>query len=445
MLPAFMQRLKRRLLDALRYSPHSREMLGCWWLARGLLSGDAVTRGERLARALGFASGGPLLSLCVDGIRKRPGIDGASAVWAEVVGRVPRYRDAIVSQAFLDRSVILKAPGADGERGVLLMTFEYNWARLLLGLSEEEFRWLDARYDFVFSTSSSPTSIAALMLAVSRVSGSVFVQVCNAGDVAVIERIHPRLKCLPTMPCDWIHAGLHQPKPFAERSFDFIMVAMWAPVKRHWEFFEALRLLPASLRVVLIGTHDGRHTHRDIRRLADETGVRQELVILDSIPITEVARYQCDAKVSVIMSRREGCCVAAVESLFAGCAVAMRDDAHVGPLAYINEQTGRRLRPGRIAEDLAALLAGAGRLRPREWALERLTSEVSRGKVNEVLRAEAIKQGHAWTRDIIEPQWRPHPTFVRSADQETMRPVYDELQRRMPMVFHSSLLEESWT
>jgi glycosyltransferase involved in cell wall biosynthesis len=409
-----------------------------------MITGNPVSRAERLAKALGFAGAEPLLSICLNQINANPGIEGATKVWGEVVGRVPRYREYISNQSCLDRSIILKAPGAGGEKGVLLMTFEYNWVRLLLGLSPEEFCWIDQHYDLVFSTSSSPTSFAGLILAASLVSGTVYVQACNQDDYALIERIHPRLKCLPTMPCDWIHSGLHQPKPHSERTFDFIMVAMWAPVKRHWDFLEALLLLPPNLRVVLIGTHDGHHTHHHIRQLADEIGVKQELVILDSIPIEEVARYQSDSKISVIMSRREGCCVAAVESLFAGCALALRDDAHVGPLAYINDQTGRRLRPDCIAQDLLKLLADSVNTRSREWALEHVSGNASWIKVNNMLKVESVKHGRPWNRDIIEPQWRPHPTFLRSSDQEELRPAYDELHQRFPKVFSRSLITESW-
>jgi glycosyltransferase involved in cell wall biosynthesis len=439
-----MRRIVRRLDDSFRYARISREILGWRWLAAAMLTRDPVSRAERIAKALGFAGAEPQLSICLKQIHSNPSIDKAGDIWAKVMGRVPRYREYMAIQSFLDRSIILKAPIAGGEKGVLLMTFEYNWARLLLGLSHEEFCWIDQHYDLIFSTSSSPTSFAGLMLAISRVSGTVFVQACNPGDISLIERIHPRLKCLPTMPCDWIHSGLHQPKPHTERTFDFIMVAMWAPVKRHWEFLEALLLMPPNLQVVLIGTHDGHHTHQHIRKMADEIGVKQELVILDSIPIEEVARYQSDSKVSVIMSRREGCCVAAVESLFAGCALALRDDAHVGPLAYINEQTGRRLRPNHIAQDLLTLLADSANTHSREWALEHVSGSASWAKVNKMLGVESVKHGRPWTRDIIEPQWRPHPTFLRTSDREEMRPAYEELQRRMPKLFDPSLITDSW-
>ncbi len=290
----------------------------------------------------------------------------------------------------------------------------------------------------------SADTYAVLALAASRVSGTVFVQSCNYGEIPAIEHFHPRLKCLATLPCDWINPALYSPKPAAERTTDIVMVANWGAFKRHWELFRALAVMPPTLKVVLIGQREGGRTIETLRRLARDFGVRQELQFLESIPIEEVAMQQCKAKVSVIMTRREGCCVAAVESLFAGCALAMREDAHVGPLAYINPRTGLRLRPGRLAEDLMTLVKQAPSLDPRGWAEENVAGPVSRHKLDELLATHAKSTGRPWTRDVVQPQWRPHPAFAREEDREAMRTVYEELSRRFPQVFSDKLLTESW-
>ena len=136
--------------------------------------------------------------------------------------------------------------------------------------------------------------------------------------------------------------------------------------------------------------------------------------------------------------------MAAVESLFAGCALAMRTDAHVGPLAYINEHTGRRLRTGHIAEDLMKLLSEAAQLHPQKWAAENLACSVSRGKLNALLKSDAQSKGRPWTMDIAQPQWRPHPTFADEAERDSLRPAYAELHQRFPMAFSDDLITESW-
>jgi|UniRef100_UPI003783D7C9 hypothetical protein len=431
------------LMDALRYSKRLRQALAWGWFLRGRSSTDPCRRAIGLSKSLTLADEGPLQRMVLRSIQRLPGFDDR-APWEKAVREEPRYSRLLRETPELTRSLILKAPAANGEKGVLLMTFEYNWVRLLLGLDESGRRWMDDHYDLVLSTSWSPTDYAVLGLALASLNSNLFVQSCNYGEIKAIEAFHPRLRCLQTLPCDWINPALYTSRSPAERVTDIVMVANWGEFKRHWELFRALRCLPADLKIVLIGQREPGRSTEIIRDLARTFGVPQKLEIHESLPIAEVARHQCQAKVSVIMTRREGCCVAAVESLFAGCALAMREDAHVGPLAYINEETGRKLRPGRIHEDLMTLLQSAKDLQPARWAREHLANEQSHVKLSALLRMEAARAGKPWTRDLAVPQWRPHPTFAREDEREALRPVYEDLNRRFPQVFPHSLIDDSW-
>lgn len=374
---------------------------------------------------------------------KLPGFEKPQA-WAEAALNSEKYEAVIKKDEGLSRSILLKEPGQGGERGVLLMTFEYNWARLLSGMNKEEIGWLEHHYQLVFSTSWSPTDFALLGLLASSFSHPVWVQTNNRKDIPLIEGFHPRLRCVETMPCDWINPGFYEPKLHEEREIDFLMVSNWAVFKRHWEFFEALSRMPKDLKVVLVGQPESGNTKDGIIRLAKRCGVKQKIELFESIPIEEVSKYQCNAKVSVIMSRREGCCVAAVESLFAGSALAMREDAHVGALDYVNEMTGKRLRIGHIAEDLTSLLETAASLDPRKWAVDHISCERSHQKLEASLKweAEAIRQ--PWTRALALHQWRPYPMHVHSSDKERLRPAYEDLHERFPQVFPKTLIDESW-
>lgn len=431
------------LKDSVRYSRGLRQAYGLSEYLRGCAARNAAQRVSRLSKALTLLSYGPAFRRAVRTLEHHADFD-TPIPWEEVLRAEPRYASLLKDNPQLTRSVILKAPGADGEKGVLLMTFEYNWVRLLLGLAESERRWMDEHFDLVLSTSWSPTDYAVLGLAVSTLKGQIHVQSCNYGEVPAIEAFHPRLRCLQTLPCDWINPGLYEPLPSASRQTDIVMVANWGAFKRHWELFRALSRMPAELKVVLIGQREPGRSRESILALARAFGVPQQLEIHESLPIEEVARHQCNAKVSVILSRREGCCVAAVESLFAGCALAMREDAHVGPLAYINEQTGRRLRPSRMHLDLMELIQASASLRPRQWAMENIACHLSREKLNASLKAQAQQRGSPWTKDIVQPQWRPHPTHAHAADRAELQVVYDELHRRFPQVFSATLIDTSW-
>lgn len=426
--------LRLRAIDSLRHSHFLRKCNAFRLFLLGALASDPSKSARLWCQAIGFGEGPGTGDRILSCLKSRFRFEECPGLWDKVVRGLPRYRDLLDSDPALTRSIILKAPGEGGEKGVLLMYFEYNWIRLLAGLSDAEFKWLEERFDFVFSTSWSPTDYAALAYLVSRTNGPVFVQPCNFTERARLEAVHPRVKVLDSLPCDWINPGFYVDPP-KDRPIDFVMVANWGEFKRHWDFFLALRKLPKNLRVVLVGQKEGGRDGEFIRALAAEIGVKQDLEIHQSMPIEGVTLLQKQAKVSLIFSRREGCCVAAVESLFAGCALGMRADAHVGPLAYINESTGLRLRPAHLADDLRRLLEIAPGLDPAAWARENLSCFTTHEKTNRQISESARLRGLPWTRDLAVPHWRPYPRYVHDEDAEGFRPLYEELNRRFPKVF----------
>jgi glycosyltransferase involved in cell wall biosynthesis len=430
-----------RWQDRLRHSLWVREGAG-WW--NGLRARAQRSRVSALAhdcRALDLAES-KLLEV-VARARIMPQLADVPLLRKLVAG-LPRYRESLPTQPGLTRSLLLKAPTEGGEKGVLLLYFEYNWVRLLLGLSDAELKWLGQRYDLILAASWSPTDYAALALAVATLPDGAWLQPANRAEVAKLTAFHPNLRLLDSLACDWVNPDFYQPKPFAERSIDLLMIANWGKFKRHWDFFAALTQLPKDLRVVLIGQKEGGRTTASIQQEAKRIGVPQHLEMHESLTIEQVTAMQSAAKVSGLTSRREGGCVAAVESLFAGCALAMRADAHVGSRAHINPQTGALLRPGKMAEDLMALLQRAGDLRPREWAIENISCQQTTAKLNAALKAQAEAEARPWTHDLVLANWRPHPTFAHPAEQEQMRPAYEELHQRFSEVFPADLWRESW-
>lgn len=351
-----------------------------------------------------------------------------------------RYDRALASQSTLTRSIILKPPAANGEKGVLLMYFEYNWARLLKGI--DDLSRFTEDYNLILSSSWSPTDYSLLAAILARVPGRIYVQACNYGEIPKLLAFNPRILCLDSLPCDWIDPAAYQPRAFNDREFDFVMVANWAPFKRHYEFFAALSRMPAHLKIALVGQKEGGFTQDYIRNLARQLGVKQELIMFESIPSSKVAELQCNSKAAIIFSRREGCCVSAVEALFAGAPLGMRADAHVGPLAYINDRTGMRFANDRpLDQQLMTLLERAPNLDPRKWAVENVSCATTHAKLNAQLKRHEVEEGRPWTTDLVLPCWRPYPMYLHQADRERLRPVYEGLATRHPRVFADNLIE----
>jgi glycosyltransferase involved in cell wall biosynthesis len=431
----------RCLKDEVRYAEWSRESLGRCMRVRAHLA-RGPKRLALLARAVSLCDREDAWRGIMKDLRAASTGVGAD-IWREALLERSRLPSIIKKQPLLTRTVVLKEPSLHGEKGVLLTYFEYNLARLLT-LSEDDLAWLSSNYEILFAASWCPTDYALLGLAAESLPDGLWIQPANDRERDRISAMHPKIRCLPGLACDWVDPVFYQQaKPWNERQVDILMVANWGAFKRHWDFFEALTKLPPDWRIVLVGQNEGRNTAVTIRNLADEIGVPQNLEIQESLPIDEVTALQCDSKISLVISRREGGCVAVVESLFAGCAVAVRSDACIGSAAHINARTGMLLRPGKIAEDLSELMRLGPGLDSAAWAMENVSSQVTLEKIQAAIKTAAVGQGRPWTGDLAQPHWRPYPVLVHSEDRERLRPAYQELHERFPSVIPKDLLESS--
>jgi glycosyltransferase involved in cell wall biosynthesis len=254
--------------------------------------------------------------------------------------------------------------------------------------------------------------------------------ISNPADVEAYRLMSPAIEPLPIMACDWIDPRHYAPRPRAERSIDILMVANWLPFKRHWLLFSALRTMRKDLRVVLVGREAPGRTADTIRDEARSFGVTQDLELRTGIGIDEVTTLQCDSRISCLFSRREGSCVAVVESFFANAPVAMMRDAHVGSKAYINERTGVLLTTRDLGRQLSSFLERSDEFTPRQWALEHVTYEHSCRRLNETLRQRAVRTGRPWTKDIVPICWRPYPEYVDPVAASPLAEAVDGLRDR---------------
>jgi hypothetical protein len=430
------RRLGIRVKDDLNHSRTLRNAQALALQTASWLAPKTVTAQNRAVTAF-QRSESPQLWKWLGGARKNHEKQKASAS-PPPSPSTSRYRNHLTQQSQLTRSIILKAPGDHGERGVLMVQFEYNWCRLLHGIHDLDA--LASQYDILWGTSWSPTDYLLLEAILAKTTGEVHVLPSHPSEAAKLQAFHPRIQCPPVLSAsDWVNPRFFKPKPHDERSTDFLMVANWAPFKRHFELFSALRKMPAGLRVTLIGQTEGRYTADHIRRMMRLYRVPQQVTLLESLPIDEVTRHQCDSKVALILSRREGSCVAAVEALFAGAALGMREGAHVGSVQYVNRETGAMITGTRTAADLMALLESSAKLRPHEWAAKNISCQVSLEKLNAYLRERASARSLAWSADLAPFHWRPYPTYSDPAALKQLQPAYDDLHRRFPEVFSHDL------
>jgi glycosyltransferase involved in cell wall biosynthesis len=325
----------------------------------------------------------------------------------------------------LTTSLVLKEPGPGGEKGVLYCSFEYNLMRLL---AHYDARRVLEDYFVVGATSWSPTDFVGPANFAGLSPDPLFLGVSNRADVEAYRLLAPVVEPVPLLASDWAHPGYYHPRPSAERDVDILMVANFLPFKRHWLLFEALRRMRRDLRVVLIGISAPGRGPDEIRAEARAFGAPQELEILTGVHNSVVGAHQERARVSLILSRREGSCVATAESLFAGCPVGMMADAHVGSKAYINPRTGVLLRRTGLAVALEAFLERSAEFEPRAWADEHISCWRSSAALNDQLRTHSERRGLPWTRDIVPLCWRHVPAYATDDGERAMAGAADRLR-----------------
>ena len=333
-----------------------------------------------------------------------------------------------VNEKRIFKAAVMKPRISDRERGVVYISFEYQWLRLLQVPNLAEF----ARdYSLVVIPVWSPPHCLANYLFPEAYPDRMIWTINMQKDLQILPRIAPKNTVLPLLCSSWVNPALLKPKPFAEKDIDIMIVANWGKYKRHHAFFEALRELPPSIRVMLIGQRDGERTSEVLNAEAEAFGVGGRYELRQGLGHREVCEMLPRAKISLILSRREGSCVAVIESIFANTPVGLFEDAEVGSRHFINEHTGRFLKHRNLAAQLLEFISDAEHYQPRQWALDnRIDCHGSTAALNEALKKQAFENGEEWTRDIVPVYWGPDPLHVNPEDRARFQPSYDDIQKR---------------
>jgi glycosyltransferase involved in cell wall biosynthesis len=337
------------------------------------------------------------------------------------------YREFNLAQPELHTSLLLKAPGPNGEKGVLYISFEYNLMRLL---AHHDARRFFSEYLVMVATSWSPTDYGVFASYAGLSDDPLFAGISNVADIEAYRVMGPAVEPVPLMASDWIDPRFYTPRPHAEREIDILMVANFTRFKRHWLLFRALKRMRPNLRITLVGIPAPDRSADSLRAEARAFGAPQDLEIISNANIDVVTALQCNARTSIVLSKREGSCVATAECLFADTPMGLVHDAHVGSRAYINERTGVLLSERNMARELSAFIEASDTFQPRVWAMENITCGRSSDRLNAQLRDYSLGRGRPWTQDIAPLCWRYVPSYVSADDERRLAPALEELKTR---------------
>jgi hypothetical protein len=410
---ALVNRIKLETADRLKYSPLLRDLISRYqrWTAADA-NGDQQARArsiQKLCAAARFASSIDKVRSIQKQIRQHlEGLRPAQVDWSAFVDDVDNPR--------VSRGLVLKPWLGPREKGVLFISFEKDWFKLLQHCDLGEF---SRHYSLVVAPSSSPHNLPNYVFAAAYPE-KLYTLISNAGDWQELPRIASNFVVVPLYASQWVLPELFQPRPLAERDVDLIMVANFAKVKRHHALFSALRRMSPKLRVLLVGQDQDGRTADTIRREASAYGIGEQLTIASNVCYAGVADFLCRARASVILSRREGSCVVVAESLFANTPCALLQHAEIGSRAFINPQTGVFLDEKHLDRQLTELIERAENFSPRQWAEANISCHASSQTLNGILKQDALAQGQEWTQDIAPFCWRPDPRLVKSDDESRL-------------------------
>jgi len=318
--------------------------------------------------------------------------------------------DPKLRTCFGNRLMVLKAPAANGEKGVLFVMVT-DTIRLLY--SGTNLRRLLDDYTLVFEPSWSGYCHADY-LQYTCCKDEIFVLSAEKDDFAFLTRLASNLVPVGLGPCDWVDPRAAASYLENPKEFDIMMNSNWGAWKRHYVLFHMLRKANRRYKVVLIGDKWSGKTREDIEQLEDYYGVAGQITIFDWIPYEQVMDLTCRSKVSILLSLKEGSNRATAESIFCDVPVLVLSN-HVGGIRKnVVPETGLLVEEAHLESAIEKLLES--NIHPRKWGLEHVSCFKSTEKLNSVLREHALRQGRPWTEDIAVRSNSPDSSYVDAGD-----------------------------
>ena len=275
---------KIRLEDRLRYSPRVRQLLARWYEFKA--SRQPSAKPQQIARTIDTLCKAARLSDSKNDLlrveerirEKIRQLDRRKIDWTEF--------EKFAKAKRIFKAAVLKPRVSDRERGVVYISFEYQLLPLLQIPNLSEF----ARdYSLVVIPVWSPPHCLVNYLLPEIYPDPVIWTINMQRDLDDLARIAPKNTIVPLLCSNWVNPALLKPRPFHEKDIDILIVANWGKYKRHHVFFDALRELPASTRVLLVGHSDGQRTDEVLRAEAATFGVAGRFELRQRVKHREVA------------------------------------------------------------------------------------------------------------------------------------------------------------
>lgn len=301
------------------------------------------------------------------------------------------------SAVTLTHSIILKPYISPHEKGYLLISFEKELEKILVG---ETLRKIEERFHIIFLPSWSGLYSPALFALAARSRDKFFVMPVHERERAQCALLGSNCIPLPFNAASWVNSDFFN-SPEVARDIDCLMVANFAQFKRHWILFKALRALPKTVKATCVGVPLSKRTAESLRAEAEEYGVSERVRIVESPTQEELRQYFQRAKVFCALSYREGSFIAVAEALVSGTPVVMFENAHIGTKELIKGNNGALVQSvTELRDKIFHYQQGVDHDAIRASAREAVSSVANSEKLNLLLKQAALGTGAQWTTDI---------------------------------------------
>jgi glycosyltransferase involved in cell wall biosynthesis len=320
--------------------------------------------------------------------------------------------------------ILLKAP-RENESGVLLLTYTGASQFFLVNFDVGE---ISKRYAIVLEPSWA--TFPEPYMGLFSCSGPR--TVCEMISDEAAEAV--RKSQIPVLPIaigaqDWVDTEVFKPLPGVQKDFDVIMIATFAPWKRHAVLFRAMqKLRPRRIRVALVGVTWER-TRKEFEQEIRRYGVQDDCTIFQGILPAQVNEVLNRSKVKVLLTKIEGANRALSEAMSANVPVVVYKHIMGPRRTDVNPMTGMYADDEELPDVLTKAIESYRQFQPRAWYLQNSGYHNSTSTLNEALRLAAHARNENWTTDIVGKVNRPEAEYVSTADRASLAPAWKELEQ----------------
>jgi glycosyltransferase involved in cell wall biosynthesis len=320
--------------------------------------------------------------------------------------------------------ILLKAPSRN-ESGVLLLTYTGACQFFLVNFDLKE---ISKRYVIVLEPSWATFPEPYMGFLSSCEPRAICEMISEEAADAVREAQIP-LTPIAIGAQDWVDTEVFKPLNGVAKDFDVVMVATFAPWKRHAVLFRAMRQLrPRRLRVALIGGTWER-TRKEFEEELRRYDVQDDCTIFQRLSPAEVNNVLNRSKIKVLLTKIEGANRALSEAFSANVPCVVYKHI-LGPRRTdINPLTGVYADDDELADVLLKAIHSYKNFAPRKWYLQNSGYQKSTARLNEALRIAAQTRNENWTAGIVQKVNRPEVQYANTADRARLAPAWEQLER----------------